>query len=248
MPAKYHGTAMKLCDLTLPTPEENLACDEALLDQCEEGSSDEVLRFWEPAQYFVVVGYANRVSTEVDLAFCRNNHLPVLRRCTGGGAVLQGPGCLNYSLLLRVDRGELQKGIAATNDFILAQHQAALAEILGKRVERQGQTDLAIGGLKFSGNAQRRKKSFLLFHGSFLLDFDIALVQKALPMPSRQPDYRGNRSHTDFLLNLELPSNLVKNAVCKTWKADEPPAKIPLDSIRQLVAGKYSRDEWNFKF
>ncbi len=45
---------MKLCDLTLATPEENLACDEVLLDLCEAGGSDELLRLWALPQYFVV--------------------------------------------------------------------------------------------------------------------------------------------------------------------------------------------------
>ena len=55
---------MFLCDLTLPTPEENLACDEALLDLCEAGGAGELLRFWEPPSYFVVLGYANNLPLE----------------------------------------------------------------------------------------------------------------------------------------------------------------------------------------
>ena len=39
---------MQLLDLTFPTPEENLACDEALLEMCEQGYDREILRFWEP--------------------------------------------------------------------------------------------------------------------------------------------------------------------------------------------------------
>ena len=58
---------MKLLDLTLPTPAENLACDEALLNQAE-ANGGEILRFWEPREHFVVVGYANKVGTEVDVA------------------------------------------------------------------------------------------------------------------------------------------------------------------------------------
>ena len=37
---------MKQLDLTLPSPAENLACDEALLDWCEENGGEEILRFW----------------------------------------------------------------------------------------------------------------------------------------------------------------------------------------------------------
>src|SRR5437899_12745912 len=121
---------MKFCDLSLPTPEENLACDEALLDLSEAGRAEELLRVWEPPQYFVVVGYANRVATEVNLPFCQDNGVPVLRRCTGGGTVLQGPGCLNYSLVLRISGSGPLQSIPATNDFILERHQAALSELL----------------------------------------------------------------------------------------------------------------------
>ena len=80
---------MNYCDITLPTAEENLACDEALLELCEEGLADEVLRFWEPAQYFVVLGYANKVVDEAHRELCEFNAIPILRRCTGGGAVFQ---------------------------------------------------------------------------------------------------------------------------------------------------------------
>ncbi|HWX19391.1 MAG TPA: lipoate--protein ligase family protein [Candidatus Binatia bacterium] len=239
---------MNYCDLTLPTPEENLACDEALLDFCETGGRDEVLRVWEPTQYFVVVGYANRAATEVNLSFCRQRGIAVRRRCTGGGTVLQGPGCLNYSLVLRIDEAGPLRSIASSNDFIMERNQQALGALLGARVEKQGHTDLAIEGLKFSGNAQRRRKRFLLFHGSLLLNLDLALVEKALPLPSKQPDYRGNRSHKDFLMNLNVPAQAVKAALAGAWGASGELPHLPLDQIARLSREKYARDEWNLKF
>lgn len=239
---------MKHCDLTLPTPEENLACDEALLERCEAGLEGGLLRFWEPGQYFVVVGYANRVATEVDLAFCKRHTLGVLRRCSGGGTVLQGPGVLNYSLVLRIQEGTPLDGIAATNQFVLERHQAALTALVQAPVELRGYTDLAVGGLKFCGNAQRRKRGALLFHGSFLLHLDLELVEKALPMPSQQPEYRVNRSHSDFLMNLHVPAAVLKGALLRAWGAEESVTEIPIEHISRLVGEKYSLDEWNFKF
>jgi lipoate-protein ligase A len=239
---------MNYCDATFPFPEENLACDEALLDMAEEGLGGEVLRFWEPARHFVVVGYANRTAAEVNLPFCESNAIPVLRRCTGGGTVLQGLGVLNYSLVLRIDGSDSLQSITDTNQFILTRHQAALAALLHAPVEMRGQTDLAIGGLKFCGNAQRRKRRFLLFHGAFLLHLDIDLLEKVLPMPSKQPDYRINRSHSDFLMNLRVPAALIKNALLKAWDAADPLAEIPSFQVALLAREKYSLDEWNFKF
>src|SRR5512137_2540996 len=117
---------MKLCDLTLGTPEENLACDEVLLDLCEAGDSDELLRLWALPRYFVVLGYGNKAATEVNLDFCRKLNIPVLRRCTGGGAVLQGPGVLNYSLILEIPNTGPLAHISDTNVFIMEKHRDAL--------------------------------------------------------------------------------------------------------------------------
>src|SRR2546428_11436756 len=84
---EYECPPVKFCDLPLDSPAENLACDEALLDTAEAGFSGELLRVWEPQSYFVVLGYANKAASEANLEFCRQNAIPVLRRCTGGGAV-----------------------------------------------------------------------------------------------------------------------------------------------------------------
>src|SRR6266404_9885638 len=107
---------MHLCDLTLGSPAENLAADEALLDLCEAGRAGEVLRFWQPAGHFVVVGYANKLASEVHLSFCRDHQIHIYRRCTGGGTVLQGPGVLNYSLVLRITEDATGLGIQSTNE------------------------------------------------------------------------------------------------------------------------------------
>src|SRR2546429_10004517 len=128
---------MKYCDLTLPSAEENLACDEVLLDLCDEGDAGEVIRFWEPAQYFVVVGYGNKLATEVNVPFCQLNTIPVLRRCSGGGTVLQGPGCLNYSLILRIDSDPALQTVTGTNRFVMERNRAALETLLTRSSRRQ---------------------------------------------------------------------------------------------------------------
>lgn len=235
-------------DLTLPTPAENLACDEALLDWCEGGGSDEggVLRFWEPRQHFIVLGYANKAETEINVEVCRWQQVSVLRRCSGGGAVLQGPGCLNYTLILKIE-GALQS-ITETNSFVMNRNAAAISKLFQATVTVEGFTDLALNNLKFSGNSQRRKRHFLLFHGTFLLDFDVALMQKVLRPPSQQPLYRQSRSHAEFLASLHLPAFSIKSALQKTWNATQALENIPRSIIDQLVQDKYSQDTWNLKW
>ena len=239
---------MKWFDQTFNTPQANLACDEALLDYCEEGFDDDILRFWRPRQHFVVLGYSNKARVEVSIDSCRALGLPVLRRCSGGGTVVQGPGCFNYSLILQVKSGSPLEGITEANAFIMNRHRNALNPLLNGKVLIQGYTDLTLGGLKFSGNSQRRKRRCLLFHGSFLLGLDLSLIERVLPMPSKQPAYRANRSHTDFLTNLNLTAVEVESALRKVWNADKLLDGFPEDKIAQLARDKYATDEWNLKF
>jgi lipoate-protein ligase A len=247
---------MKLLDLTLPSPAENLAGDEVLLDAAETGAGDEVLRFWEPREPFVVVGYANKVAAEVNVAACETRGIPVLRRCSGGGTVVQGPGCLNYTLVLRITADGPLHSISIANQFIMERNRAAMQSLLPKSRSRdprpeiavRGHTDLAIGDRKFSGNSQRRRKHFLLFHGTFLLDSGLALIGELLPMPSKQPDYREHRAHTEFLTNLNMPANEVKAALRQAWKVEEPLKGFLTEKIFALARDKYATREWNFKF
>jgi len=241
---------MHLLDLTLPTPAENLACDEALLDWCEAGGPGEILRFWEPRAPFVVVGYANAVATEVNIAECRARQVPVLRRCSGGGTVVQGSGCLNYSVILKIDPDGPLKTVTSTNRFVMERNRSALEPLFAKPRELsiEGCTDLAVDGQKFSGNAQRRKRTHLLFHGTFLLDFDLSLIERYLCAPSREPDYRKGRKHTDFLRRLNVGREALKCALRDEWKASDRVASLPAEPLRTLVVEKYSRNEWNLKF
>ena len=239
---------MHLLDLTLPTPAENLACDEVLLDNAEAGHGDEVLRFWESPHPFVVLGYSNHIDTEVNLDACASRRIPVLRRCSGGGTVVQGPGCLNYALVLRItDDGPLAN-VTSTNTFIMQHHAETLTRLLHRNVEVRGITDLAINDLKFSGNAQRRKRRYLLFHGTFLVGYDLALIEKLLLHPARQPDYRANRSHHAFVTNLPTSVGTIKVILRSHWKASAVMNNIPLAAIHQLAADRYSCPEWTCKF
>lgn len=226
-----------------------LACDEALLEGRESGATaaEGILRFWEPTSTFVVLGYSNRAAQEVDLEAAEAAQVPILRRCTGGGSVLQGPGCLNYSLLLPVAGRPDLASITQTNCFIMRRHRDALATLLGKPVAVEGYTDLAVGGRKFSGNSQRRKQRWLLFHGTFLLDCDLELMQRILRLPARQPDYRQKRTHAEFLTTVDVKAFDLKQALGNIWQVDSVFDAAPETRIKALVASKYSRREWNFR-
>lgn len=202
-------------------PTLDLSLDEALLDLCESGALGATLRLWTPREPFVVLGYSNDPSLEADLDECRRENLPVLRRLSGGGAVLQGPGCLNFSLV-HPSEGDFA-GIASANRFVLERHRAALTPLLGQDVRALGTSDLALGERKFSGNSQRRLRHSVLFHGTFLLGMDLARMGCVLRHPSKEPSYRLGRGHGDFVVNLGLDETMVREALRKAWEAKTMP-------------------------
>ena len=239
---------MQYLDLTLSTPEENLACDEALLDLCEAGGAKELLRFWEPRRHFVVLGYSRRLAADVRVAQCQRLQIPIMRRVSGGGTVLQGPGCLNVSLIVDLQTRGPCRSARGTNAWILARNQAALTPILSQTITVQGSSDLALGTRKFSGNAQRRRQRFALFHGTFLLRLNLKLMEEILPIPESQPAYRAYRTHEAFLANLHVEPQRIKDALRAAWGAITPLRQPPLERIRSLVATRYATDAWNLKF
>src|SRR5690606_16523685 len=131
------------------------------------------------------------------------------------------------------------------NCFVMKRNAAALSRVLGAPVELQGYTDLTLHGKKFSGNAQRRKQKYLLFHGTFLLNFDLPLIERVLRLPPKQPEYRAARSHLDFLTNLSAAADAIKETLCKEWSATEVLRSAPRERMSRLISEKYSRDTWN---
>ena len=232
---------MRLLDRTLPTLIDNLALDEALLLDAEAGAGD-VLRFWEWPNPAVVLGAGGQRHAEVDVARCRHDGVPIVRRASGGGTVLLGPGCLLYSLVLRmVDTPELAD-LRASYVFIGARMKAAFAEV-GAEVD--GQSDLVIAGRKFSGNAQQRKRSHLLHHGTILYDFDATRIGDYVKHPPRMPEYRRDRSHAEFVTNVSMSAESIKTRLAEAWQATETMIDVPKESMTRLIHEKYGRDSWH---
>lgn len=234
---------MRFLDLTLPTLEANLACEEALLLAAEGGEGDEILRVWEWQRTAVVLGAAGRLTSEVHVEACRAARIPVVRRSSGGGAVLLGSGCLIYSLVLAYRRCPLLDEIHSAFDWVLQQTCASLRKTIdGIRIA--GVSDLVYGDRKFSGNSQQRKREFLLLHGTILYGADIDAMDRFLPMPPRQPGYRRRRPHAEFVTNVPLSRQQIVTAVRDAWNADTVTDVFPERLVDRLVAEKYSNPQW----
>jgi lipoate---protein ligase len=213
---------VKLLDLTLPTPAENLALDEALLEQAESGDEPSaVLRLWESPEPMVVLGRSSRVADEVDEAQCQRLGLPVLRRASGGAAVVVGPGCLMYAAVLSYELHPQLQMINQAHCYALGILAAAVRRLVPAAI-CCGTSDLAVDGRKFSGNSLRCKRTHLLYHGTLLYDFPLSLISDCLKTPPRQPEYRQGRRHEDFVTNLPVTADQLRQALIAEWQADTP--------------------------
>ncbi len=234
---------MFVLDRTLPTLAANLALDEALLLEAEAGRPGEVLRFWEWPHPAVVLGAGCVLAADVNESTCAAENVPVLRRASGGGTVLLGAGCLLYSLILSYQRSPALGEVGPSYRFILDRVRQAVSDLI-PGVTRAGISDLAVNGRKFSGNAQQRKRRFLLHHGTLLYAFDMECVGRYLNVPGRQPDYRARRDHAAFLLNLPADAADLRHRLRRAWDADAELAAVPEDAVRRLEVEKFANEEW----
>lgn len=237
---------MRFIDYSFRKPAENLAYDELLLDWAETGKGQEVLRVWESPVPFVVLGVGQVLRQEVFEKNCLDDHVFIMRRCSAGGCVLQGPGCLNYSLVLsHAQRPEIQT-LRGSYVYILERIAEAL-QARGTLAHHKGVSDLAVAGRKFSGSAQKRRRKCILHHGTLLYDVNPDLMERYLREPSDRPQYRGPRTHRGFVRPLPLSAREIQDALREAFGIDggvSRPSRWELDAVRGLAEEKYASRDW----
>jgi len=238
---------MQYLDLTLSTPEENVALDEALLDEAEATAAPaEVLRLWEPHDMAVVVGRGSRVPAEVDVAACRADGVSIVRRTSGGAAIVSGRGCLMYAVVLSYQKRPRLRSLDAAHRFVLDTLIGGLDQF-SPGIQRQGTSDLVLGSRKFSGNSLRCKRTHFLYHGTLLYDFPLSAISRYLAQPPREPDYRQGRPHESFVTNLPAAAADLRESLVSAWQAQTQLVDWPRGKVAELVAEKYGREDWNFR-
>ena len=154
----------------------NLAMEEYILTSGKFGN--EILFFYinDPS---IIIGRHQNTREEINAEYVSENHIPVVRRRSGGGAVYHDRGNLNYSLIY--------PGSSASPEFsaMLSPIIACLRD-LGLDAELSGRNDITVNGAKFSGNAYYHNKSGSVMHGTLLYDSDLTVLAKALqPRPEK---------------------------------------------------------------
>jgi lipoate-protein ligase A len=244
-----------------------MALDEALLTAVAQGASPPVLRLyrWEPAT--LTLGYAQPAGQGVDLAACRAAGVAVVRRPTGGRAVLHDRE-VTYALIAPAappfgttvaDSYRVIAGILCT-----ALRSCGLpAELAaGQPRGQQGravcftapaQHELLIAGCKVAGCAQLRRDGAFLQHGSIPLELDLALLERL--MPAADKEATGERFRTVGWLqrfaDQSLAIDTVEDALIAAFAsvlgvqilADEPRSGEQQLATR-LCAARYGNPHW----
>lgn len=235
---------MKLLELTLETPEENLALDEALLETAEAAAGPcEVLRLWESPRHVVVLGRSSNPASEVHLDVCRRRGIPVLRRASGGASVLIGPGCLMYAVVLSYQHRPQLRMIEAAHRFVLERLCQAIKPQVPD-VMASGTSDLSRNARKFSGNSLRCRQRHLLYHGTIVYDLSMEIMAECLAAPPRQPAYRTGRGHQDFMNNIPIDPARLRRELARIWGATTPLANWPTAETARVVGERYSNSKW----
>ncbi|MBI3602291.1 MAG: lipoate--protein ligase family protein [Candidatus Omnitrophica bacterium] len=218
---------MQIKDISFDTAQENILFDELLLQLAEKQSTGEVLRFWESQTVFIVLGRIGKEQDDIWLDQARQDNIPVFRRTSGGGTVVQGPGCLNFTFVLNKERhadlGDLRKSYAWISAKVIDALQTCGVKAVFRPI-----SDIALthNQKKISGNAQHRGKHFILHHGTILYDFDLNLISRYLKIPQEIPAYRQSRSQADFVTNIHIQARPFKQALAGIFGlhlSQEPP-------------------------
>jgi len=152
----------------------------------------------------------------------KKNRIKVLHRSSGGGTVLQGKGCLNYTFILSKEKRPEIRDLKKSYQLILGQVVDAL-KVVGVQAMYLPISDIALveNQKKISGNAQKRGKHFIMHHGTILYDFDLQRIEQYLTMPEDIPEYRANRSHLDFVTNISASAGEIKKEIKNVFDAHD---------------------------
>ncbi len=237
---------MKRLDLSLGDPASDLALDEALLEQAECGGGDETLRLWTLERPAVVIGRGSKIAGEVNLAYCQSEGIPILRRCSGGAAIVGGPGCLMYAVVLSLQKRPELRQVDQAHHWVITRLLAAVSRQY-PGAQWQGTCDLTISERKFSGNSLRVARDHLLYHGTILHAADLDQIDRCLATPPRQPDYRQGRRHADFITNLPIDPAKLADDMASEFRALDRTEFWPQEITARLKQQRYDDPAWHHR-
>lgn len=252
----------RLIDSGKGDPFYNMALDEAIAIAVINGSTPPTLRFYGWTVSSVSLGYFQRTD-DVDLQFCQTNGIPIVRRPTGGRAILHGEE-LTYSLSAR-NEGAFSVGLKETYSLIGSAFLKALmmlgldVEIMQKRQKGNILTrsplcfdstslgEISLRGVKLIGSAQRRWKEGFLQQGSIPFSIDLDKTKGVFRvMPDKPIRLKGLSSF------IQIDGGDMKRAILNAFEETfkirfvlSHPSHEETLLAERLLLEKYLRPEWN---
>ncbi len=228
----------------------NIAAEEFVLKHFEE----DVLMLWQ-SEPSVIVGKHQNTLNEVNLDFIRDNHIPVIRRISGGGTVFHDLGNLNYTL---ISTGSNRERLIDFHKF--TNPVRAFLNTLGIHSEFEGKNNLSIQGKKFSGNSAHVFKKRVMHHGTILFNTKLDQLEKSsLPDKADIQDKAvqsiratvGNiAEHLSDEYTISQFRSAFKNFLLDYFSITEIRSFSPSDhsGIHKLIDEKYKGWEWNYGY
>lgn len=256
------------------SPAYNMAMDEAIMNWQRRTGMPPVLRFYSWAPAGISVGFFQKLNGSIDLEAAAKLGIPLVRRQTGGKAVLHDHE-LTYSVVIPEQHPSMPKSVkeaylVISRGLLEGYRNLGIQAELAAETKRQKQSsavcfeepswhELTVAGKKAAGSAQTRKQGIILQHGSIPLSLDEANLFELFVYPNSAVKERARtafRSRAVAINDLmEEPSDF--NKVQAAFKSGfetglnirlekfEPPPEL-LEEVRMLEV-KYASEEWNFR-
>ncbi len=168
-----------------------LAMEEFVAERIE----DEAFFVWRVAPT-VIIGRNQDLEAEVNLGYCNEHGVHVVRRKSGGGCVYSDMGNIMVSYVS--GRGV----VSAVFDRYLSAMTACLCS-LGLHAEKSGRNDILVDGRKVSGNAFHQMPDRSIVHGTLLYDTDFEALEEAIRPPVEKLERHGVASVRQRVGNLK---------------------------------------------
>lgn len=245
----------------------NMALDEALLRGRLEGASPPTVRCFAWAPPTVSLGYGQPLDARIDLAAAAALGIGVVRRPTGGSAILhEGPDLeVTYSVVAAAGDFPGADDLLATYRWIGAALEAGLRR-LGAPAEmvpvqpsdpaampafcfaRTGSYELEVAGRKLVGSAQRRQGAAFLQHGSIMLGADADRLRRVFP---GETDPLRGMTTLEAVLGRRPSFDETAAALGEGFRSAhgavlEPGGLAPHEeqTMRELNRNKYGSEQW----
>lgn len=154
---------------------------------------------WIPDAVYIVLGASNDPSTALHVDHVVQDQVTVVKRPSGGQAVVLTPNTLVLSAVFS-DRFTLHS--SDVFQHVNAQIIATIEQSGIQQVSQMGISDIAVSGKKMVGSAIYKNKKVLLYHAVINVAEPASTFERYLKHPAREPDYRKGRSHAEFITSL----------------------------------------------